>query len=73
MEEGFETPVDFSKLPPNYHDEEKEERRVGNATVYSHREINKVSSESGQGDDAWAPLPMDWGPALGADFAPQSL
>uniref|UniRef100_A0A7M4FFF7 Dickkopf like acrosomal protein 1 n=1 Tax=Crocodylus porosus TaxID=8502 RepID=A0A7M4FFF7_CROPO len=40
---GFETPVDFSKLPPNYHDEEKEERRVGNATVYSHREINKVT------------------------------
>ncbi|XP_025052251.1 dickkopf-like protein 1 isoform X1 [Alligator sinensis] len=43
MEEGFETHVDFSKLPPNYHDEEKEERRVGNATVYSHREINKVT------------------------------
>ncbi|TFJ96146.1 transaldolase [Platysternon megacephalum] len=43
-EEGrFEAPVDFRKLPPNYHTEEKEQRRVGNATVYSHREINKVT------------------------------
>nr|XP_014427951.1 dickkopf-like protein 1 [Pelodiscus sinensis] len=39
----FEAPVDFSKLPPNYHTEEKAQRRVGNATVYSHREINKVT------------------------------
>ncbi|KAH1180896.1 dickkopf-like protein 1 [Mauremys mutica] len=43
-EEGrFEAPIDFHKLPPNYHTEEKEQRRVGNATVYSHREINKVT------------------------------
>ncbi|CAM2110113.1 unnamed protein product [Caretta caretta] len=44
QEEGrFEAPIDFRKLPPNYHTEEKEQRRVGNATLYSHREINKVT------------------------------
>nr|XP_023968877.1 dickkopf-like protein 1 [Chrysemys picta bellii] len=42
-ERRFEAPIDFRKLPPNYHTEEKEQRRVGNATVYSHREINKVT------------------------------
>ncbi|XP_074926560.1 dickkopf-like protein 1 isoform X1 [Chelonoidis abingdonii] len=58
-EEGrFEAPIDFHKLPPNYHTEEKEQRRVGNATVYSHREINKMSraesSEEGAGGGAEA-------------------
>ncbi|CAM4622961.1 unnamed protein product [Lepidochelys kempii] len=44
QEEGrFEAPIDFRKLPPNYHTEEKEQRRVGNATLYSHREIHKVT------------------------------
>ncbi|XP_038237393.1 dickkopf-like protein 1 [Dermochelys coriacea] len=44
QEEGrFEAPIDFRKLPHNYHTEEKEQRRVGNATVYIHREINKVT------------------------------
>uniref|UniRef100_A0A8C0G258 Uncharacterized protein n=1 Tax=Chelonoidis abingdonii TaxID=106734 RepID=A0A8C0G258_CHEAB len=54
-------PIDFHKLPPNYHTEEKEQRRVGNATVYSHREINKMSrgsqaesSEEGAGGGAEA-------------------
>ncbi|XP_034647615.1 LOW QUALITY PROTEIN: dickkopf-like protein 1 [Trachemys scripta elegans] len=42
-ERRFEAPIDFRKLPPNYHTEEKEQRRVGNATLYSHREINKVT------------------------------
>uniref|UniRef100_A0A8C3HP72 Uncharacterized protein n=1 Tax=Chrysemys picta bellii TaxID=8478 RepID=A0A8C3HP72_CHRPI len=46
-ERRFEAPIDFRKLPPNYHTEEKEQRRVGNATVYSHREINKVSRSRG--------------------------
>ncbi|KAH0626543.1 hypothetical protein JD844_001588, partial [Phrynosoma platyrhinos] len=39
----FETSVDISKLPLNYHNEEKHHRKVGNATVYSHHEINKVT------------------------------
>nr|XP_020648529.1 dickkopf-like protein 1 [Pogona vitticeps] len=39
----FETSVDISKLPANYHNEEKQHRKVGNATVYSHREIHKVT------------------------------
>uniref|UniRef100_A0A8C8RGR0 Dickkopf-like protein 1 n=1 Tax=Pelusios castaneus TaxID=367368 RepID=A0A8C8RGR0_9SAUR len=38
-----EAPVDFSKLPPNYHTEEKEQRRVGNATVHRRHEIKKVT------------------------------
>lgn len=39
----LEPSVDISKLPSNYHNEEKHQRKVGNATVYSHREISKVS------------------------------
>ncbi|XP_072832771.2 dickkopf-like protein 1 [Pogona vitticeps] len=39
----FETSMDISKLPANYHNEEKQHRKVGNATVYSHREIHKVT------------------------------
>ncbi|KAF7238733.1 Dickkopf-like protein 1 [Varanus komodoensis] len=39
----FEPSVDISKLPSNYHNEEKQQRKVGNATVYSHREISKVT------------------------------
>ncbi|XP_077696817.1 dickkopf-like protein 1 isoform X1 [Eretmochelys imbricata] len=63
QEEGrFEAPIDFRKLPPNYHTEEKEQRRVGNATLYSHREINKGSQtesrEEGAGGGAEAePVP----------------
>uniref|UniRef100_A0A8D0G760 Uncharacterized protein n=1 Tax=Sphenodon punctatus TaxID=8508 RepID=A0A8D0G760_SPHPU len=40
----FGAPVDFSKLPPNYHTEETRQRRVGNATVYRQREISKVTN-----------------------------
>ncbi|XP_074872187.1 dickkopf-like protein 1 [Carettochelys insculpta] len=44
LREGrFEAPVDVSKLPPNYHTEEKMQRRLGNATMHSHREISKVT------------------------------
>ncbi|XP_042330415.1 dickkopf-like protein 1 [Sceloporus undulatus] len=39
----FETSVDISKLPLNYHNEEKHNKKVGNATVYSHHEIDKVT------------------------------
>lgn len=38
-------PLDFSKLPASYHGEEKKQETVGNATVYSHREISKVSEQ----------------------------
>ncbi|XP_061444452.1 dickkopf-like protein 1 isoform X2 [Rhineura floridana] len=38
----FETSVDISQLPSNYHNEEKHQRKVGNATVYSHHEISKM-------------------------------
>lgn len=38
-------PVDFSQLPANYHNEEKKEQIDGNTTVYSHREISKVSEQ----------------------------
>uniref|UniRef100_A0A8D2LL96 Uncharacterized protein n=1 Tax=Varanus komodoensis TaxID=61221 RepID=A0A8D2LL96_VARKO len=44
----FEPSVDISKLPSNYHNEEKQQRKVGNATVYSHREISKVSELLGE-------------------------
>uniref|UniRef100_A0A674J2I7 Uncharacterized protein n=1 Tax=Terrapene triunguis TaxID=2587831 RepID=A0A674J2I7_9SAUR len=54
-ERRFEAPIDFRKLPPNYHTEEKKQRRVGNATVYSHREINKVSRTG-----AWPERPVLW-------------
>ncbi|XP_028559923.2 dickkopf-like protein 1 isoform X4 [Podarcis muralis] len=39
----LEPSVDISKLPSNYHNEEKHQRKVGNATVYSHREISKMT------------------------------
>nr|XP_056719293.1 dickkopf-like protein 1 [Euleptes europaea] len=41
--ERFDSTVDISKLPPNYHNEEQKQRKMGNATVYSHREISKVT------------------------------
>ncbi|XP_053119113.1 dickkopf-like protein 1 isoform X2 [Hemicordylus capensis] len=41
---SFEPSVDISKLPSNYHNEEKQQRKVGNATVYSHHEISKVTN-----------------------------
>ncbi|KAJ7313921.1 hypothetical protein JRQ81_005728 [Phrynocephalus forsythii] len=39
----FGTSVDVSKLPANYHNVDKQHRKVGNATVYRHHEINKVT------------------------------
>lgn len=44
--EKLETSVDFSKLPPNYHNEENKQRKVGNATVYSRHEISKVIKQN---------------------------
>ncbi|XP_062994389.1 dickkopf-like protein 1 [Elgaria multicarinata webbii] len=42
-QEALEPSVDINQLPSNYHNEEKQQRKVGNATVYSHREISKVT------------------------------
>lgn len=34
--------VNFENLPPNYHNESNMETRVGNRTVQTHQEIDKV-------------------------------
>lgn len=34
--------VSFEDLPPNYHNESNTETRVGNRTVQTHQEIDKV-------------------------------
>ncbi|XP_060030651.1 dickkopf-like protein 1 isoform X1 [Erinaceus europaeus] len=39
----FSTPMDFRSLPKNYHQEEDQERRLGNRTVSSHLQIDKVT------------------------------
>ncbi|KAM6452372.1 dickkopf-like protein 1 isoform 1-T5 [Liasis olivaceus] len=39
----FDTSVDISKLPSNYHHEENQRQRVGNSTLFRHHEIRKVT------------------------------
>ncbi|XP_076987288.1 dickkopf-like protein 1 isoform X2 [Tamandua tetradactyla] len=39
----FSAPIDFRGLPKNYHQEENQERRLGNNTLSSHRQIDKVT------------------------------
>jgi len=34
--------VNFENLPPNYHNESNTETRIGNKTVQTHQEIDKV-------------------------------
>lgn len=34
--------VNFENLPPNYHNESNMETRIGNKTVQTHQEIDKV-------------------------------
>ncbi|XP_004472676.1 dickkopf-like protein 1 [Dasypus novemcinctus] len=43
MDSFFSAPMDFRGLPRNYHQEEKQERQLGNSTVSSHRRIDKVT------------------------------
>ncbi|XP_030053798.1 dickkopf-like protein 1 [Microcaecilia unicolor] len=40
----FDYSVDFGQLPPNYHNEEQNERKVGNASIFSRRKIDKVTN-----------------------------
>ncbi|XP_043915257.1 dickkopf-related protein 3-like [Protopterus annectens] len=40
------TKVDFSKLPPNYHNHTEEEKKVGNRTIYQKKEIHKVTDNT---------------------------
>ncbi|XP_074075877.1 dickkopf-like protein 1 isoform X2 [Macrotis lagotis] len=35
--------VDFRSLPSNYHNEDQKQRHLGNNTVYSHHQIDKVT------------------------------
>ncbi|XP_037374097.1 dickkopf-like protein 1 isoform X2 [Talpa occidentalis] len=39
----FSSPVDFRGLPKNYHQEENKERRMGNKTLSSHIQLDKVT------------------------------
>lgn len=38
------TEVDFEKLPLNYHNESSTDTKIGNITVHTHQEINKVGT-----------------------------
>lgn len=38
--------VDFSKLPPNYHNQTEQEKKVGNRTIYQKKEIHKVTDNT---------------------------
>ncbi|XP_012498677.1 PREDICTED: dickkopf-like protein 1 isoform X2 [Propithecus coquereli] len=42
MDSFFSAPMDFQGLPRNYHQEEKQERRLGNNTLSSRLQIDKV-------------------------------
>nr|KAF6409601.1 dickkopf like acrosomal protein 1 [Rousettus aegyptiacus] len=44
MDSFFSAPMDFRGLPRNYHQEENRERRLGNNTLSSHLQIDKVTN-----------------------------
>ncbi|CAK7301453.1 dickkopf-like protein 1 isoform X1 [Vulpes vulpes] len=43
MDSFFSAPMDFRGLPRNYHQEENQEHRLGNNTLSSHLQIDKVT------------------------------
>nr|KAF6406585.1 dickkopf like acrosomal protein 1 [Molossus molossus] len=43
MDSFFSSPVDFRGLPRNYHQEENQEHQLGNNTLSSHLQIDKVT------------------------------
>ncbi|XP_032244138.1 dickkopf-like protein 1 isoform X2 [Phoca vitulina] len=43
MDSFFSAPLDFRGLPKNYHQEENQEHRLGNNTLSSHLQIDKVT------------------------------
>ncbi|XP_004597227.2 dickkopf-like protein 1 [Ochotona princeps] len=43
LDSFFSSPVDFRSLPKNYHQEENQEHRLGNSTLSSHLQIDKVT------------------------------
>ncbi|KAM9226119.1 dickkopf-like protein 1 isoform 2-T11 [Dugong dugon] len=46
MDSFFSAPMDFRGLPRNYHQEENQERRLGNNTLSSHRQIDKMTDNN---------------------------
>lgn len=42
MDSFFSAPMDFRGLPRNYHQEENQKHRLGNKTLSSHLQIDKV-------------------------------
>ncbi|XP_052512466.1 dickkopf-like protein 1 isoform X2 [Budorcas taxicolor] len=55
MDSFFSAPMDFRGLPRNYHQEENQERRLGNNTLSSHLQIDKVPKIEEK--EALAPVP----------------
>lgn len=54
MDSFFSAPMDFRGLPRNYHQEENRERRMGNNTLSSHLQIDKVPMP---GSPSWSLAP----------------
>lgn len=56
MDSFFSAPMDLRGLPMNYHQEENQERQLGNNTLSSHHQIDKVSMP---GSPSWS---LSWIP-----------
>ncbi|XP_004710491.1 dickkopf-like protein 1 isoform X1 [Echinops telfairi] len=46
MDNIFSAPMDFRGLPKNYHQEENQERRLGNSTLSSHHQLDKMTDNN---------------------------
>ncbi|XP_006868257.1 PREDICTED: dickkopf-like protein 1 [Chrysochloris asiatica] len=46
MDSFFSAPMDFRGLPRNYHQEENQERRLGNNTLSSHHQLDKMTDNN---------------------------